>query len=52
MGSSDSLPATGAGTPGRVRKAPESFLGASDIRAVWREAAQGRRDFIRGAFAA
>jgi sulfane dehydrogenase subunit SoxC len=37
---------------GRVRKAPENFLDADGIRTVLGEARQGRRDFLRGAFAA
>lgn len=37
---------------GRVRKAPENFLDAPGIRRVATEARQGRRDFLRGAFAA
>ncbi|TFY98205.1 sulfite dehydrogenase [Ramlibacter humi] len=37
---------------GRVRKAPENFLDAAGIRQVNTEAKQGRRDFLRGAFAA
>jgi sulfane dehydrogenase subunit SoxC len=38
--------------PGRLRKAPEHFLDAEAVGAVWREAKAGRRDFIRRAFAA
>jgi sulfane dehydrogenase subunit SoxC len=38
--------------PGRVRKAPENFLDADGIRRAASEARQGRRDFLRGAFAA
>jgi sulfane dehydrogenase subunit SoxC len=52
VSSSDSLPANGAGVPGRLRRAPEHFLDAGGIGQVGREAAQGRRDFIRGAFSA
>lgn len=37
---------------GRLRKAPESFLDRSGIATVAQEARKGRRDFIRGAFAA
>lgn len=37
---------------GRLRKAPENFIGANDVGAVFREARAGRRDFVRGAFAA
>src|SRR5690606_5117961 len=37
---------------GRVRKAPESFIDADGVRRVHAEARQGRRDFIRQAFAA
>jgi sulfane dehydrogenase subunit SoxC len=38
--------------PARLRKAPEHFLDAEAVGAVWREAKAGRRDFIRRAFAA
>ena len=37
---------------GRLRKAPENFVAAADVGQVFREARDGRRDFIRGAFAA
>ena len=37
---------------GRLLKAPESFLGPDGVRSVVDEARQGRRDFIRRAFAA
>jgi sulfane dehydrogenase subunit SoxC len=37
---------------GRVRKAPENFLDAEGIRRAASESRQGRRDFLRGAFAA
>ena len=37
--------------PGRVLKAPESFLDQAAIRTVRVEARAGRRDFIRSAFA-
>jgi sulfane dehydrogenase subunit SoxC len=37
---------------GRVRMAPESFLDQDGIRRAAQEARQGRRDFLRGAFAA
>lgn len=37
---------------GRLRKAPENFLDADGIRRTMAEAKQGRRDFLRGAFAA
>jgi sulfane dehydrogenase subunit SoxC len=37
---------------GRLRKAPENFLTPDGVRAVHHEARHGRRDFIRGAFAA
>ncbi|HJV61765.1 MAG TPA: sulfite dehydrogenase [Albitalea sp.] len=33
-----------------MRKAPEGFLDADGVKTVWREAAQGRRDFIRRVF--
>lgn len=38
--------------PARLRKAPEGFLDRDGIASVAAEARQGRRDFIRGAFAA
>jgi cytochrome c553 len=37
---------------GRVRKAPENFLDQDGIQLAAQEARQGRRDFLRGAFAA
>jgi len=37
---------------GKVRKAPENFVRADDVGTVFAEARAGRRDFIRGAFAA
>lgn len=37
---------------GRLRKAPESFLNGDGIRSVQAEAKNGRRDFMRAAFAA
>ena len=43
-------PASVAG--GRLRKAPENFLDPAGVRAVFAEGKRGRRDFIRGAFAA
>ena len=39
-------------SPGRLRKAPESFLSPEGVRQVADEARDGRRDFIRHAFAA
>lgn len=36
----------------RLRKAPENFLDAQAVRTVWSEAKDGRRHFIRSAFAA
>jgi sulfane dehydrogenase subunit SoxC len=36
---------------GRLLKAPESFLDAEGVRTVFAEGKQGRRDFIRKAFA-
>jgi sulfane dehydrogenase subunit SoxC len=39
------------GSSGRLLKAPESFLDAEGVRTVFREAREGRRDFIRSAFA-
>jgi sulfane dehydrogenase subunit SoxC len=43
---------TTASSPGRLVKAPENFLDAQGVAQVRAEARQGRRDFIRGAFAA
>ncbi len=37
---------------GRLIKAPESFLDPTGIKTVFAEGKKGRRDFIRGAFAA
>jgi sulfane dehydrogenase subunit SoxC len=37
---------------GRLIKAPENFLSPDGVRTVFREGKQGRRDFIRSAFAA
>ena len=37
---------------GRILKAPENFLSREGVRAVFAEAKNGRRDFIRNAFAA
>ena len=37
---------------GRLRKAPEHFLDAAGVRTVAAQAQSGRRDFLRGAFAA
>ena len=37
---------------GRLRKAPEGFLDPAGVRSVWAEAKEGRRHFIRNAFAA
>ena len=39
-------------TTGRLRRAPEGFLSRDGVRAVFSQARAGRRDFIRGAFAA
>lgn len=41
-----------AGRAGRLIKAPEHFLDPAGIRRVFAEGKQGRRDFIRNAFAA
>jgi sulfane dehydrogenase subunit SoxC len=38
--------------PGRLVKAPENFIGPAGVRRVFSEAKAGRRDFVRGAFAA
>ncbi|HYF60861.1 MAG TPA: sulfite dehydrogenase [Burkholderiaceae bacterium] len=38
--------------PGRLLKAPENFIDAPGVRRVFEEAREGRRDFIRRAFAA
>ena len=37
---------------GRLRKAPEHFIDAAGVKQVFEEARQGRRGFIRQAFAA
>lgn len=37
---------------GRVQKAPENFLDSDGVKTVFAEAKNGRRDFIRSAFAA
>ena len=37
---------------GRLLKAPENFIDAEGVRTVFLEAKAGRRDFVRGAFAA
>jgi len=39
-------------SPARLRRAPEGFLGREGVATVLREARDGRRDFLRGAFAA
>lgn len=39
-------------TSGRLVKAPESFIDPAGVRKVFAEAKEGRRDFLRGAFAA
>jgi sulfane dehydrogenase subunit SoxC len=39
------------GSPGRLIKAPENFIGPEGVRTVFREAKAGRRDFVRSAFA-
>jgi sulfane dehydrogenase subunit SoxC len=42
-----------AGKPfGRLTKAPENFIAPDAVSTVFREAKTGRRDFVRGAFAA
>ena len=41
----------GAGS-GRLIKAPENFLSPQDVKTVFAEGKQGRRDFVRRAFAA
>ena len=38
--------------PGRLLKAPENFIGPDGVHSVVRQAREGRRDFIRNAFAA
>ncbi len=40
-----------AAPSGRLRRAPENFLGREDVQKVQLEAQHGRRDFIRAAFA-
>jgi sulfane dehydrogenase subunit SoxC len=37
---------------GRLRKAPENFIDPAGVRTVFAEAKEGRRDFLRNAFAA
>ncbi|HYE38334.1 MAG TPA: sulfite dehydrogenase [Ramlibacter sp.] len=37
---------------GRLKKAPENFIDPAGVRRVFAEAKDGRRDFLRGAFAA
>lgn len=37
---------------GRLRKAPENFIDPAGVKTVFAEAKEGRRDFLRGAFAA
>jgi sulfane dehydrogenase subunit SoxC len=37
---------------GRLQKAPENFIDPEGVRTVFREGKAGRRDFVRGAFAA
>jgi sulfane dehydrogenase subunit SoxC len=37
---------------GRLRRAPENFLDAAGVKAVFAEGKQGRRGFVRAAFAA
>jgi sulfane dehydrogenase subunit SoxC len=37
---------------GRLLKAPENFIGGNAVGTVFNEAKRGRRDFVRGAFAA
>jgi sulfane dehydrogenase subunit SoxC len=39
-------------SPGRLHKAPENFLDRDGVAQVFAQARSGRRDFIRGAFAA
>ncbi len=41
-----------ASPSGRLIKAPENFIHASGVGEVFREAKAGRREFVRGAFAA
>ena len=45
-------PAPASVERGRLRKAPENFIDAAGVRTVFAEGRRGRRDFIRGAFAA
>ena len=45
-------PAPASEARGRLRKAPEHFLDATGIRTVFAEGKQGRRNFMRNAFAA
>ena len=39
-------------SPGRLLRAPESFIDRDGVRTVFAQARQGRRDFIRNAFVA
>lgn len=39
-------------TPGRLVKAPENFIAPADVPKVFAQAREGRRDFLRNAFAA
>jgi len=43
---------SGGNISGRIIKAPEHFLDQAGIRQVWAESKDGRRDFLRKAFAA
>lgn len=43
---------TAQDTPGRLLKAPENFIAPAGVRQVFAEAKEGRRDFLRSAFAA
>ena len=45
-------PAPASLARGRLRKAPEHFIDPAGVRTVFAEGKRGRRDFIRGAFAA
>jgi len=46
------MPAEDMQRTGRLAKAPENFVSSAGVRQVFAEGRQGRRDFIRSAFAA
>ncbi len=46
------MPPTNVAIPGRLLRAPENFVSAAGVEHVRSQAKQGRRDFMRAAFAA